>query len=169
MTLKQLNVKSVKIIRKPAKLSNIKLDLLPQEAELYYIIPALRVEIANILSNEDYKQKEIAKALNISEAAVSQYISLKRGVKFSIPFSFKSQIKKEILEHIQNNKISKQAKKNKDILDSNISNLNKTFMKLLFEAKKQKITCKLCYNYSDGSCQVCVEEEDDLLEKGRSK
>ncbi|MBT4174356.1 helix-turn-helix domain-containing protein [archaeon] len=58
---------------------------LPQEIEVWYIIPAIRKELAKALLEEDLTQKEIAKRLCITEAAVSQYLKNKRGkdVKFS--------------------------------------------------------------------------------------
>ena len=58
---------------------------LPREIEVWYIIPAIRKELAKALLEEDLTQKEIAKRLCITEAAVSQYLKNKRGkdVKFS--------------------------------------------------------------------------------------
>lgn len=59
---------------------------MPQEIEVWYVIPALRREIAKSMI-EDYKmaQKQIAVCMNITEAAVSQYLSSKRakGIVFS--------------------------------------------------------------------------------------
>jgi len=59
---------------------------MPQEIEVWYIIPALRREIAKSMI-DDYKltQKQVAELLGLTEAAVSQYLSSKRakGVVFS--------------------------------------------------------------------------------------
>lgn len=65
--------------------------LMPQELEVWYLIPSLRKELARIFT-EDYKmtQKEASKILGITESAVSQYIGSKRAK--SIRFS-KSEIK----------------------------------------------------------------------------
>ena len=53
---------------------------MPQEVELWYLIPALRREIAKILVKDyDLSQVEIAKILKITESAVSQYLKEKRG------------------------------------------------------------------------------------------
>jgi len=54
--------------------------LMPQEIEVWYLLPAIRKELAKILI-ADYKlpQKEIAKILGITEPAVSQYLKSKRG------------------------------------------------------------------------------------------
>lgn len=53
----------------------------PQEVEVYYIIPTIRRYLAICMKEHGLKQREIAKILNIKEAAVSQYISNKRGSK----------------------------------------------------------------------------------------
>jgi len=58
---------------------------MPQEIEVWYLIPALRRELATVFIKEHgLKQKEIADILGITEAAVSQYLKAKRGtdVKF---------------------------------------------------------------------------------------
>ena len=61
-------------------------EVMPQEIEVWYLIPALRRELARIFI-DDYKltQKETARLLNLTEPAISQYMKLKRAneVKFS--------------------------------------------------------------------------------------
>jgi hypothetical protein len=58
---------------------------LPQEIEVWYIIPALRRELARELLKRGLRQREIARKLGVTDAAVSQYFSSKRGteVKFN--------------------------------------------------------------------------------------
>ncbi len=60
--------------------------IMPQELEVWYLIPALRKELAKIFI-KDYglKQKNAAECLGITEAAISQYLKSKRGneIKFS--------------------------------------------------------------------------------------
>jgi uncharacterized protein len=59
---------------------------MPQEIEVWYLIPALRKEIAKILvKNSHMTQKKVSKVLGISEGAISQYFRAKRGneLKFS--------------------------------------------------------------------------------------
>jgi len=57
----------------------------PQEIELFYVLPALRREIAASMKSAGLSQKNIAKLLGVTEPAVSQYFSAKRAksVKFS--------------------------------------------------------------------------------------
>jgi hypothetical protein len=59
---------------------------MPQEIEVWYLIPALRREIAkNLIRDYDMNQKEVANLLGITEATISQYISAKRAgdIKFN--------------------------------------------------------------------------------------
>lgn len=61
-------------------------QVMPQEVEVWYLIPALRREITKFLmKNHDYNQKDIANVLGMTESAVSQYLSGKRGqgIKFN--------------------------------------------------------------------------------------
>ncbi len=56
------------------------IESMPQEIEVRYILPAIRREFAKILVEEKKKsQKETAKLLDITEAAVSQYLNSKRA------------------------------------------------------------------------------------------
>jgi len=53
---------------------------MPQEIEVWYIIPALRRELAKSLKlGYNLTQKEVSKKMGITEAAVSQYLHSKRG------------------------------------------------------------------------------------------
>jgi len=59
---------------------------MPQEVEVWFIIPALRREIAKgMIEYHQLSQKRVAEHMGITEAAVSQYLSSKRakGVVFS--------------------------------------------------------------------------------------
>ena len=53
---------------------------MPQEIEVWYIIPAIRRELAKSMI-DDYKltQKQVSEHMGITEAAVSQYLSSKRA------------------------------------------------------------------------------------------
>lgn len=54
---------------------------LPQELEVWYVIPALRKAFAEIMLKKGLKQKEIAKRLDLGKSAVSQYIKSQRGTE----------------------------------------------------------------------------------------
>ena len=54
--------------------------LQPQEIEVWYILPAIRRELAILLTKKhNLSQKETAKILNVSEPAISQYKKSKRA------------------------------------------------------------------------------------------
>ena len=53
---------------------------LPCELIIWYILPSIRKEVAKCLIKEHgFTQAKVARKLGISEAAVSQYLSAKRG------------------------------------------------------------------------------------------
>jgi len=59
---------------------------MPQEIEVWYLLPALRRELAGILIRDhNIKQNKVAQLLNVTEAAISQYVKSKRAneLKFS--------------------------------------------------------------------------------------
>ena len=51
----------------------------PCEIVVWYVIPTIRSELAKELLNLGMKQKQISEILDITQPAVSQYISDKRG------------------------------------------------------------------------------------------
>lgn len=65
----------------------------PQEVEVFYILPAIRRELTLALKELGKPQKEIAKLLGVTEAAVSQYLSSKRGNDVQFPAPLRQQIR----------------------------------------------------------------------------
>jgi len=68
--------------------------VLPQEIQVWYVLPALRRELAvTLIRKYSMPQKKVASIMGLSEGAVSQYLSSKRGasVKFAV------EVTKEIL------------------------------------------------------------------------
>lgn len=77
---------------------------MPQEVEVWYIIPALRRELAKIMiDNFSLTQKEVAEHMGITEAAVSQYISSKRAKEVVFSNAVLDEIKKSVKVILQNN------------------------------------------------------------------
>ncbi|HLC47300.1 MAG TPA: helix-turn-helix domain-containing protein [Candidatus Nanoarchaeia archaeon] len=61
-------------------------SIMPQEIEVWYLLPALRRALCSALVDEhNLSQREAADILGITESAVSQYLKKKRAsnVKFS--------------------------------------------------------------------------------------
>ena len=117
------------------------MDKLPQEIEVWYVIPAIRKALAVSLSKLGLKQKDIAMKLGITGAAVSQYLKNKRA-KDDI---FNSKINQLIENAAQ--RISSSSCPVKEI----------TF--LCKEIKNEKILCILHKKYSNKKhcCGVCME------------
>jgi hypothetical protein len=63
-------------------------SLQPQEIEVYYLLPAIRRELAKSLKKLGKDQKTIAEYLGVTPAAISQYISGKRGKEIDLPPEF---------------------------------------------------------------------------------
>lgn len=53
--------------------------LQPQEIEVFYVLPAIRRELALCLKDQGKSQKDIAQLLGVTGAAVSQYMTSKRA------------------------------------------------------------------------------------------
>ena len=113
-----------------------------QEIEVWYLIPALRKEFARIFI-KDYglTQKKAAETLSITEAAISQYLSSKRGndIKFS---------KKELSE----------IKKSADIVVKNPEILIKILYDLCVSLRESKVICQLHKNHDKSipkNCDIC--------------
>lgn len=92
---------------------------MPQEIEVWYLLPAIRREFALSMIKRGMKQKDIAKIMEIRESTVSQYISSTRaktikfnkGIKKSIDVAVNKIIKKESCLILEIQKICELAKK----------------------------------------------------------
>lgn len=113
-----------------------------QEIEVWYIVPAIRKELALAMSNNGLKQVEIAKRLGITKAAVNQYLSGKRGNEIKLRESMKNEIK-----------IAAQ-----NINDSGDSVRN--IQNLLNLTRKNKIACQIHGNLDKNfiECNLCFEQ-----------
>jgi len=68
--------------------------MLPQEIEVWYILPALRREMCKELVAKGMSQKSAAQLFGITEAAVSQYINGKRAGKVKFKKDFILELKR---------------------------------------------------------------------------
>lgn len=111
---------------------------LPQEIEIWYLIPALRRELARIFISEfNLSQKQASKVLGITESAISQYVKSKRGneLKFS---------KKEL------NEIKKTSEK---MIKS--KKANEEFYKLCIKLRGTESLCKLHKKHDKSISKKC--------------
>lgn len=65
----------------------------PQEVEVLYILPAIRRDLSRNLKDMGMEQKAIAKLLNVTEPAISQYISSKRAAQVQFSEEMRDEIK----------------------------------------------------------------------------
>ena len=115
------------------------MKLMPQEVEVRFILPALRKELSIELQNKGLKQKEIAKLLHITPAAVSQYIKQKRGNT-----CFNKEIRKEVETSAK--EIMKQPKE-----------LEKEIYRLTSKIKKSGVICQIHKQHDKVpiNCDIC--------------
>ena len=114
---------------------------MPQEIEVFYILPAIRRDFSKIMIKKGFTQREISKKLNITEAAVSQYISKKRASEVK----FNDTIKKEI-----NRSVDRFLNKG-DLIEEMQFVCNKV--------KSNLILCKIhqCKNNIPKNCRACLK------------
>lgn len=123
---------------------------LPQETELWYVIPTIRKALVVELKKQDIKQKDIAPLLGITESAVSQYVKDKRAA-FCYEFFDKPPMKPEI-------KLSAMrilSQKRPEIVIQEINRLCRI-------AKEKRIICAIRKKKDPSlkSCNVCYEGEE---------
>jgi len=119
-------------------------NVMPQEIEVWYLIPALRKELAKIfIKKYGLNQKKSAELLGITESAISQYLKSKRGgeIKFS---------KKEM------NIIEKSAEK---IIKE--KNAMKEIYDLCIRFRESKVICEIHKSQDKNipkNCDVCFNK-----------
>jgi hypothetical protein len=117
-------------------------NIMPQEIEVWYLIPALRKELARIFV-EEYRlsQKKAAEILGITNAAISQYLSSKRGSEINFNEKEKKLIRKAAKEIAEN-----QGKLMKKLYD------------LCILLRKSKAICEIHKNQDKNvtkDCDIC--------------
>ena len=67
---------------------------MPQEIEVWYVLPAIRAEMARELAGKGIKQAKIAEILGLTRAAICQYLKQKRANEIVFDGKIKKEIKK---------------------------------------------------------------------------
>src|SRR3989344_5184961 len=115
----------------------------PQEIEVWYILPAIRRELAKHLINSGLKQKEVAVKLGVTEAAVSQYMKDKRANEIAFDVTIKKAIEKAAKRLIINNNVMREITRINDAM------------------RKNKSICKIHHKYDKNlpeHCDICIYE-----------
>ena len=112
----------------------------PQEVQVWYVFPAVRRLFALSLKKQGLIQRDIAKIMNLTEAAVSQYLKGKRGLDVTLPKKIQQKI--EIA--------SKQIRTQK-------TSFEKEFQKIFRDMDESRFICSVCNSYTskEPSCQIC--------------
>jgi predicted transcriptional regulator len=116
------------------------MQMLLQELEVWYVIPALRRALALELRKRGIKAVEIAEKLGVTKAAVSQYFSKTRAVDFT----FDKKMQNEIIYAVDN------------ILQG--VNSNQELQRLIIGLRESRAICKfhrLQEKNIDRRCEVC--------------
>ncbi|MFH1307618.1 MAG: hypothetical protein ABIH72_02090 [archaeon] len=112
---------------------------LPQEIEVWYIIPAIRRDLAKELTQTYHLTfEQTGNLLGVSKAAISQYLKNKRAKMCKFPDS----VKKEIV---------KSAK----IINKDNKKAVHEIMRIIEIMKKGKCSCEICKKYNRGIIEYC--------------
>lgn len=119
----------------------LKKQLMPQEIEVWYILPAIRRELVKEMMVLGLKQNQIASILGITEAAVSQYVKQKRAKEVEFTNETMEQIKASARAVMQDKE-----------------RLIYEMQKILGMAKRSKTLCKVHYQHGNmpQKCEACL-------------
>ena len=116
----------------------------PQEIEVWYVLPAVRKELSKCLIREGLSQKEVSQKLQITEAAVSQYIKEKRATSIEFDDDVKKAIERAAKRLVTQNNTMKEIEKINHLM------------------RKNKTLCKIHHQYDKNlpkNCEVCIYEK----------
>lgn len=117
------------------------MKILPQEIEVWYIIPAIRREFAKCLIKDfDASYEKVGQILGISKAAVSQYMNGKRAAKI-----------------VLNGKVHEQIDKSCEKLIKGKSDSVVEIQKILEFIKNKKVPCEVCKKLKEAMLSDCKE------------
>ncbi|MFH1445452.1 MAG: helix-turn-helix domain-containing protein [Nanoarchaeota archaeon] len=113
---------------------------LPQEIEVWYVLPAIRKEFTLRMIKGGMKQKDAAEKLGITEAAVSQYVNKKRASEVKLD----DKILKEISGSV------KQILKGASVINE--------IQKICHLIKSEGCLCDIHRKYGNPpkDCKICV-------------
>jgi len=114
---------------------------LPQEIEVWYVIPAIRREISKCLIKDfGLSYEKIGKILGISKAAVSQYVNNKRASKIKLHEKASGQVMVSC---------QRLAKKESDAITE--------IKKILSYIRDKRLPCEVCGKIDEGILKDCKE------------
>lgn len=146
--------------------------MMPQEVEVWYVLPAIRRELAKIMKTKmvtrvndqgekvDHKitQKEIARMLGVTEPAITQYLLKKkgrrsRGDQVVIPGPILKEIDKSADIMIEEYEKARKTG-NEDIFEDMTREINRIIRVMRDEGVMCEIHKEFCAHVND-SCDAC--------------
>ena len=113
--------------------------LLPQEIEVWYIIPAIRKELAKQLTRKhNLSYDKAGVILGVSKAAISQYLSNRRANKIKLSKDIKSRIAKSA-----------------ELINDNPRLALIEMQRILKVMKDKKCSCDVCKRYNKDVLNYC--------------
>lgn len=96
-------------------------QIMPQEIEVWYIIPAIRKEFAFFMHKQGLSQKDIAKNLGVTEPAVSQYLKQKRANKIHFDKGTMKEIEISVGKILKNSNVMSETQRICRLLMKNLT------------------------------------------------
>ena len=121
-------------------------ETMPQEIEVRYILPAIRRELARIFVKEHkLSQKEAAKLLGLTEAAVSQYQHSKRAKEVVFSDNIVNEVRVSA-DRILADKSSKQRVIGEIYRISNLTKVRHILCDIHRAQSKDLENCNVCFD-----------------------
>ena len=119
---------------------------MPQEIEVRYILPAIRRELARIfIEDHKFSQKDAAKILGLTEAAISQYQHSKRAKEVVFSDAIVKEIQKSAAKIIAE-KNSRQRLIAEMYRISNLTTVRQILCDLHRSQSKELENCNVCFD-----------------------
>jgi predicted transcriptional regulator len=142
----------------PSKRKKRRTWLMPQEVEVWYVLPAIRRELARVMIDRGKPQKQIAKMLGVTEPAVTQYKLKKskrsRGDQVEIPEKLLPEVAKSadvIIEAWQN------REKTQDLV---YETMTREINRIIEVLRDEGLLCEVHREYCthvDDNCTACKD------------
>ncbi|MBS3096885.1 hypothetical protein J4480_05605 [Candidatus Woesearchaeota archaeon] len=121
-------------------------ETMPQEIEVRYILPAIRRELARIFIEEHkLNQKETAKTLGLTEAAISQYQHYKRAKEVVFSDAVINEVRKSAAK-ITAEKNSRQRVIAEMYRISNLTKVRQILCDIHRSQSKELENCNVCFD-----------------------
>ncbi|MEM4268022.1 MAG: hypothetical protein QXK37_04295 [Candidatus Woesearchaeota archaeon] len=113
----------------------------PQEICVWYVLPAIRRELATVMISKKMSQKYVAKELGLTDAAVSQYLTKKRAYGVYLPLRIRNKVEKAAVRIINHNSCARLE------IQGILRKLTKSGFLCAVHRKKESVPkcCKICF------------------------